>query len=686
MAFQFYLDGQLIDQPINDTDLTSTIKRDRQLSNLLVTQDVELEINGNNNPPIGTISGYSYLKNLFDTSACNEAEIKIYDVLSDTETVLFYTGLIKIPSIKFDYQKQILKTKVQDESYYGYLNNNKSLEVDLSAQVTKTQLALTPISKYSLDLFNQQTCIYGSTIGALYEAYLVYDVFDLIIRAISDNKIQFQSQFLQDLDPKPFLCKGQDLLNSYTLYPNAQEPVIKISLQTLFEEMRKLYNVFFWIETDNLNNPIFRLETYDTSFNDGIAYTFTDIKEMEASIDNQSLYGKVNVGSDRVTSGDFDNSTSYYGWNKEQFFPLGQCNIDTELNLVNKFIIDTNSIHDSIIGTSTELIDDIFIIECTNVDDYNKTAQAYQWELANDGNCWYNLGINNYNKVQRNANQFLTTFGNFNGLGGYGFQASLGNNPISFSNNSLYGNVVALTPYDYLNNPASQVPPIWTSYPLVIFPDETTPPNYDDGGNYDNTTGRYYLPIDGIYNFQFDATYYVNNCNNLGLNLDSYFFKLKFKINLYDSASNLKYSNEIIAPYNKFTGLHTDSSTFVITGIAGDYVSCAYEIALYFNTPTLYPNNIPIMNINISTFSTLATPDYVGGGAAGNNNANKYLYEFEYEIPQKDYINLLANITRKIQFEKDGITRIGWIDNIKRNDWNGVSQIKLITSNAAYSQ
>ena len=56
MAFTFYIDGQLTDEPTNDTDLNSTIKRDRQLNNLLVTQDVELEWNGNNNPPIGAIS------------------------------------------------------------------------------------------------------------------------------------------------------------------------------------------------------------------------------------------------------------------------------------------------------------------------------------------------------------------------------------------------------------------------------------------------------------------------------------------------------------------------------------------------------------------------------------------------------------------------------------------------------
>jgi hypothetical protein len=683
MAFLFYIDGQLIDQPINDTDLSSSIKRDRRLNNLLVTQDVELELNANNDLPVGTISGYAYLKNLFDSGACNEAEIKIYDVFSNTDTRLFYVGTIKIPSIKFEYHTQTLKTKIQDNSFYSYINNNKNLEVNLSAIVTKSDFLLTQISKYSLNLFNHNTCVYGSTTGAYYEAYLVYDVFDLIVRAISDNKISFYSQFLIDLNEKPFLCKGQDLLNPYTIYPNAQEPVIKLTFEKLFDEMRKLYNVFFWIDTTDLNNPILRLETYDTSFNDGIAYSFNDIKELNVSIDAQSIYSKVLVGSNKVTSGSFDNSISYYGWVKEEFFPLGQCNIDNELNLVNSFIIDTNSIHDTIIGTSTNLIDEIFIIECNGVDYINKTASAVQYPQAG-GNCWYNIGINNFNKVQRYSNQFLTTFGNFNGLGGYGFHASLGTNPISFSNNPSYGNPIGLTNYICCGTGANNPPPIWYNYPLVIFPDETSTGNFDDGGNYNNTNGRYTLPVDGTYNFLFETTYNVVNCNNGGFTLDSYYFRLKLKLGLYDSANNLITQNEFIIPYKRFNGLYTDTATFVVTGVAGDYAICSLDVAIFYNTLTLFPNNIPILNINEATYSTIVTPSYVGGGGgSGNNNANKYLYDFDYEIPQEDYINLLTNVTRKIEFEKDGVTRIGWIDSMKRNDWNGLTQIKIITSKYA---
>lgn len=681
MAFLFYIDGQLIDQPINDTDLSSSIKRDRRLNNLLVTQDVELELNANNDLPVGTISGYAYLKNLFDSGACNEAEIKIYDVFSNTDTRLFYVGTIKIPSIKFEYHTQTLKTKIQDNSFYSYINNNRNLEVNLNAELTKSQFTLNAISRYSLNLFNQNTCVYGSTTGAYYEAYLVYDVFDLIVRAISDNKISFYSQFLIDLNEKPFLCKGQDLLNPYTIYPNAQEPVIKLTFEKLFDEMRKLYNVFFWIDTTDLNNPILRIESYDTSYEQNIGYSFNDIKELNVSIDSSSMFSNVIVGSDKLTSGSFDNNTSYYGWKKEEFFPLGQCNVEGELNLVNSFIIDTNSIHDTIIATSTNLIDEIFIIECNGVDYINKTASAVQYPQPG-GNCWYNIGINNFNKVQRYSNQFVTTFGNFNGLGGNGFRAEIGN-IISFSTDPNYGIQVTPTPWDS-SNPS---PPILNSYSPFVFVDETTPPNYDDGGNYDSTTGIYTLPLDGSYVFVWDINYsafgfYISGSNR------KWSYNFRWIVTLRDSANNilqtLYYPSAVTVPYINpgFNGSSHSTYTILINGNATDYVQCSLEV-IFWDYINFNAQVIPYINITDSYFTLISSPSSIGGGGgAGNNDSNKYLYEFDYHIPQEDYINLLKNVTRKIEFEKDGVTRYGWIESIKRNDWTGLTNIKLITNNA----
>jgi hypothetical protein len=458
--------------------------------------------------------------------------------------------------------------------------------------------------------------------------------------------------------------------------------------------MRKLYNLFFWIDTNDIDNPVLRMESFDGSYDFNLAYDFQDIKELNISIDSVSLYSKVNVGSNNVTSGLFDNATSYYGWSKEEFFPLGQCNIDNEFNLVNDFVIDTNSIQDIMIGQSTDKIDSIFIIECDNVDTINKTAIAIQYDTFNNGDCYYNEGINNFNKVQNYSNQFVTTFGNFNGLGGYDFKASIGN-ILPFSYDSLYG--YPITPTIWSSTAPGQPPvpeptPIFTNYGNVVFTNENTGGNFDNGGYYDSTTGRYTIPVDGIYNFEVKAIFDVFGCKARTIYQPRNIFKFNIKFNLYDSVGNLKFQS-IQPNYQGWIGYTNGSninvtSTILVNAIATDYVEVFYQFALGRTTYSggQLNNENPILNVIDSYFTVISTPAGQGGGGSGNNNANKYLYEFEYPIPQIDFINLLKNVTNQITFEKDGITRFGWIESMKRNDWNGNTQIKLITRNASNTQ
>lgn len=48
MPFKFYIDNQLTDQPMNDSELITSIRRESSLQGLLITQDGELKWNGNN--------------------------------------------------------------------------------------------------------------------------------------------------------------------------------------------------------------------------------------------------------------------------------------------------------------------------------------------------------------------------------------------------------------------------------------------------------------------------------------------------------------------------------------------------------------------------------------------------------------------------------------------------------------
>lgn len=63
-----------------------------------------------------------------------------------------------------------------------------------------------------------------------------------------------------------------------------------------------------------------------------------------------------------------------------------------------------------------------------------------------------------------------------------------------------------------------------------------------------------------------------------------------------------------------------------------------------------------------------------------------YEYTFDYDISQTDWLNIVSQPTTLFIFEKDNQQRVGWIDSMKRNDWTGLTQIKLVTNNAVTTQ
>jgi len=232
MAFQFYIDGYLTDQPVNDTELNSSIVRDEIANNLTITQDATIKWMGNNNLEVGQISGFAYLNSLLLDGICNEAELKIYNVVNATLTHLHYVGVIKIPSIEIDLQRMILSTKVQDNSFYSYIKNNGAVKVKFDALKTKSNLTATPLGYYKM-----------THLPSLYEfkVYEIVEVMEQIIFCITDGKVSFQSTYLSNLEFPLFICKGQNLINPISHFPAAQGEM-EMSFNDAFSELEKLYN------------------------------------------------------------------------------------------------------------------------------------------------------------------------------------------------------------------------------------------------------------------------------------------------------------------------------------------------------------------------------------------------------------------------------------------------------------
>jgi len=88
---------------------------------------------------------------------------------------------------------------------------------------------------------------------------------------------------------------------------------------------------------------------------------------------------------------------------------FGQCNTDTELNLINQFIISSNAINSAYMGGVTDFIDDIFLVQVDTT-----TNQAVRHEFYGQSSpYYYNIGLNNANKLTLYSNSLQNNIGNF---------------------------------------------------------------------------------------------------------------------------------------------------------------------------------------------------------------------------------------------------------------------------------
>lgn len=680
MAFKFYIDSQLVDSPIDDTTaLQTTISRSQDLGTVLVTQDAELSWNANNQLNAGEISGYAYLKNLFVNQICAEAEIKIYDQVSSSVTVLIHTGIIKIPSLSIQLHQLNLTIKVQDNSYYAYIKNNQNIKVNFAGFTTKNRTAITPLTPYSIDLFDGVTGDFLSTQGKRFRGFRLLEVFEFMVAAITDNKVSFQSTLLST-EPEIFIFKGQSLLNPYTLFPNAPDPVFELSFAELLSEVSKIKNVKLFIDASDPDNPVLNLENDKTSFAPSFVHHFADIKDLKVSILNQNLYGNVKVGSTNTIDGqaswldDWNEATSYYGWKLEEFFPLGQCNIDVELNLVSNFNLSHNIIMDILIGGSTSTIDDYFFIECRNLDHGLREGFARRYGFFGQPQppLFYNFGLNNFQKLQAHADLFETQFGNFFGLGQDTFKALLGDSPAQ--------------DVTYVTAPGSSpffIPPVTgITIDPGEFVNETTNGGYDGNGNYNNVSFEYTVPADGDYSFHSHFDLEIQGMQG------SEQFLFDLHIQALDAGLNVIASNTTNS-FPGFTGngLRELDTTLVAQLSAGDTVRCFYNVRFIPNQAGNFqvPRNFTV--IWSSYFECNGTPDGSSSITSGNKDVKKYLYEFEDALSQTQMLALKSNPTGYCTFEKDGITRIGWIHSIQMNDFKGTNTIvKLLSSDAPSTQ
>jgi hypothetical protein len=704
MAFKFYIDGQLTDQPDNDTELSTTLKRDSDLGGFVITQEVTLSYTANNAPPSGTVSGYAYLKSKFDSGTCNIMEIVIYDEVSPTVTDRIYTGTISVPSMEIlEHAGPKITVKIDDNGFYAYIKNNKNIPFNLFSTRTKNGELITPPSVYEVDMFDSLTGTYLSTIGNMYQGYWLFDVLTFLVAAISDNKVTFASDYLESGSVPIFIFDGYALS-----HPNSP-PAITVSFDQILQELRKLKNLSFFFLQNDPDNPVLRFEPTSWFYFGTNVMEFTEPKEVRTSIKASKIYGTIRAGSEYNPGGaapvyTWIAGTSYYGWKEEVYTPLGQCNKDNELDLLNAFYISSNAVNDQVNGVVDSNQDAVFLVETETPDPNTLTVFAKAYDTyATAPVKFYNIGLNNVNKIALHGGNFQSAITNTQNAGTNGFHATMGQD---------------ITLVDQTAGSGSNFPQ--TVEPLP-FADEFGGGNFDPGGNYNNITFEYTAPSPGNYSFAINLNLNMENfkeCATGGSLLEintgnqtftalNYGFSVDLSIVAYtDATLTTEVTSSTVSLVHYVNGDYTLPISLVAPLNPGNVVvgraviqSQRFAPAVFGMTPI--PSGYTFQNCSYgtgeprqriiayedSTFECNGTPD--GGLVIAPYDPELYVvkqHEFEYDISAGEFQSIAAMPLGAFLVTKDGLTRTTWIEEMQYNNWTGKTRLKMISKDATTAE
>lgn len=343
---QVKLDGSVYESPLGLNEINDRFFYNEELSMYLNQLDGDLEFIG---------GGYNYLRGVFNDSICSKVEIEIEDTLTNDT----YSGVIFINDIDWDLSKRIAKCKVVSDSYIELIDKNKGIKVQLGVLIDKDRNAYTVGSQVSVTLPNDTDTGSITRVG-----YTVFDAFDALIKFMSNSELELVSDYF---DPTNLQESAYGVIfTGYEIRNGGNEESPLISYQDLFSDINKLHNIAARIEGDKL-----RIEPKSYFRNNDISATVDNINEVSQELNREMFYASIKMGSAKVAEGyDYLIKLSYNGFQKEQFFLDGQCNIYNELDLELKTLVtDTNIVQDiqpvSNGGTNNSDYDsDIFIVHC----------------------------------------------------------------------------------------------------------------------------------------------------------------------------------------------------------------------------------------------------------------------------------------------------------------------------------
>jgi len=692
---RYYLDSIEMESPLNWDEFNLNLKRDKSIDALLLTSDTTLEWMG---------SGYVYLTGLIATNGfCGSVELLVTDDESPETDV--FKGRIFLSSSEIDEAICTIKTKVEDRSFYAMINNNKGIEVDLTAGVSKNGVSITPVDDYNIDCHQVVT---GAFVNIAY-AVRVDEAFRYLTEFMTDGVVQYTSDTFGAGGEWEGLCITTGL-KLRTAFSTNTPPLTSFSFRTLYEEVRKKIPIGITID-EAAGVYTLRIEAIDYFNEASGAFIFENIERIRTKFNEDKLYASVNVGSGVIDqSQTFPETQPVIGWREEQLFNDIDCNIDNELDLVSEWVISSNVIEDCVTNNSSYYDEDLFLI---TTDYQNNTyGIATATDIFSSGNdFFYNDQLRNINVLERYANGIPSSaLQYFNGTPSdfYAWQTSVltSQRIATVSSGAVVNNAPTGT---FVSN-------------MVVFDDDTNPPGSDPNGVYVTTDGAitkdnvFTAPVDAYYTFKVfvdasltgSASGTINATGAQNLRIDTLTpltnnVTVRLTYNTFTAANvavdiNIPIGTCVTGKYSwTYTANNNTGGAYLVTDTNQVFTFSKYLLAgwkLNIDNKCDYANytetnsGSPTGTVTITENVTVAIGSYFQciGNSTDNVNINVgdindylvYEHYFDYPMTASQFLYLKNNARDRVTFSMYGKSdRYGWISDLKYN-WNkGIATVKL---------
>jgi len=660
----FYLDDVLLEtDPKGWDDINFIVKLDKDLNGRLIFIDVELEFFDD---------GYQYLADmqagkLYTDGFCETVNLKIMEACADSNYRLIHEGTIFLSKLQIDEKTCGAKVRPEDNSFYAKIDKNRGLNVLPWVEQSKNGVEIEPAELEKIGFFNPVDGVYYAhtlvTDDYTCTGYRAFEIFRYMVEWMTDGTVDFGSTLFDTggeleffmLTTGTVLFTVQSGLNQVTFEETFPDD---LSFETFFKEVYKKEAIGFYIDYTGLRPKLWieKLQEIPTGTD---AVTLDNIKYgIRTTVDTQRLYSTIEIGSDivqNVPSLQFP-PVDWLGFNREAYNVLGNCGVDTTLDLVSGYIIDSNVIEDAINTPSDQYEGEFAFIEC-----YQFTSGA---NIATQTNnltgatppYFYNQGLTNNEVSKRFFGAIPVSIAKF-----------LGNNDNTFfatmTDNRAEVGVGATQTIEYGELP---------------FQDDFNSPNFDPSNNWSAdvppTAGAatFTCPQSGLYTFE--STLIVSM---RGLAPESGYRGIPSAIyRVLDSGGS--FVVDYVASLPSLTLFGAQTKTF--TTSQSIQLTSGQKVQLFFQWQST-PDPCYFRVRQNSTFA--CTSDVTGGGIYQTYDPKDYLgliHEFEYAITATQWAAILADPRGNIKFaQANQDFRRGLIDTIRFNK-SGISQVKLIRS------